>query len=155
MCLGPPRPTSSSTPSTPCISRSFSQPPLPPATPPSSWLGGLPVNPPAGASTSPRWPLPPAVSWNGGSGGGLPVNLVGPAVTQQHQQHPPLGMARSWGGPASAPLGGFTPHCKENPIYVFLFWELRGLGPNFHIYTCVCERFIYSQDWSTYFPAAE
>jgi hypothetical protein len=24
-------------------------------------------------------------------------------------------------------------HCKENPIYVFLFWELRGLSPNFHI----------------------
>jgi hypothetical protein len=25
-------------------------------------------------------------------------------------------------------------HCKENLIYVFLFWELRGLSPNFHIY---------------------
>jgi hypothetical protein len=24
-------------------------------------------------------------------------------------------------------------HCKENPIYVFLFWELRGLSPNFLI----------------------
>jgi hypothetical protein len=24
-------------------------------------------------------------------------------------------------------------HCNENPIYVFLFWELRGLSPNFHI----------------------
>jgi hypothetical protein len=23
-------------------------------------------------------------------------------------------------------------HCNENPIYVFLFWELRGLSPNFH-----------------------
>jgi hypothetical protein len=22
-------------------------------------------------------------------------------------------------------------HCNENPIYVFLFWELRGLSPNF------------------------
>ncbi len=21
-------------------------------------------------------------------------------------------------------------HCKENHIYVFLFWELRGLSPN-------------------------
>ncbi len=27
----------------------------------------------------------------------------------------------------------FNTHCKENPIYVFLFWELRGLSPNFHI----------------------
>jgi hypothetical protein len=25
-------------------------------------------------------------------------------------------------------------HCKENPIYVFLFWELPGLSPNFHIH---------------------
>jgi hypothetical protein len=24
--------------------------------------------------------------------------------------------------------------CKENPTYVFLFWELRGLSPNFHIH---------------------
>ncbi len=23
--------------------------------------------------------------------------------------------------------------CKENPIYVFLLWELRGLSPIFHI----------------------
>jgi hypothetical protein len=121
VCLGPPRPTSSSTPSTPCISRSFSQPPLPPATPPSSWLGGLPVNPPTGAATSPRWPLPPAISWNGGSGGGLPVNLVGPAVTQQQQQHPPLGMARSWGGPASAPLGGFTPCTARKIPFLYSF----------------------------------
>jgi hypothetical protein len=24
-------------------------------------------------------------------------------------------------------------HCNGNLIYVFLFWELRGLSPNFHI----------------------
>ncbi len=24
--------------------------------------------------------------------------------------------------------------CNENPIYVFLFWELRSLNPNFHIH---------------------
>ncbi len=45
-------------------------------------------------------------------------------------------------------------HCNENPIYLFLFWELRGLSPNFHN-SCVCERIIYSQDRSTYFPAAQ
>jgi hypothetical protein len=28
-------------------------------------------------------------------------------------------------------------HCKENSIYVFLFWELRGLSPNFHIHVSV------------------
>ncbi len=31
-----------------------------------------------------------------------------------------------------------TAHCKENPIHVFLFWELRSLGPNFP-HSCVCE----------------
>jgi hypothetical protein len=33
------------------------------------------------------------------------------------------------------PLG--RAHCKENPVYVFLFWELRGLSPNFHIHVSV------------------
>ncbi len=28
-------------------------------------------------------------------------------------------------------------HCNENPIYVFFFWELRGLSPNFPIYVSV------------------
>ncbi len=45
----------------------------------------------------------------------------------------------SW---ALHPWGGFTPHCKENPIYVFLFWELRGLSPNFHIYVSVSDLYI-------------
>ncbi len=33
-------------------------------------------------------------------------------------------------------------HCKENPIYVFLFWELRGLIPNFHIHVSVRDLYI-------------
>jgi hypothetical protein len=44
-------------------------------------------------------------------------------------------------------------HFNANHIYVFLFWEWRGLSPNFHIR--VFEGFIYSQDRSTYSPAAE
>jgi hypothetical protein len=28
-------------------------------------------------------------------------------------------------------------HCNENPIYVFLFWELHGLTPNIHIHKSV------------------
>jgi hypothetical protein len=28
-------------------------------------------------------------------------------------------------------------HCNENPIDVFLFWELHGLSPNFHIHVSV------------------
>jgi hypothetical protein len=33
-------------------------------------------------------------------------------------------------------------HCKENRIYVFLFWELRGLSPNFHIHVYVSDFYI-------------
>jgi hypothetical protein len=35
--------------------------------------------------------------------------------------------------------GGDYVHCNENPIYVFLFWELRGLSPNFHIHVSVSD----------------
>jgi hypothetical protein len=48
------------------------------------------------------------------------------------------------------PYSFFTPyaslqqntHCNENPIYVFFFWELRGLSPNFHIHVSVSD--VYS-----------
>jgi hypothetical protein len=33
-------------------------------------------------------------------------------------------------------------HCNENPIYVFLFWELRDLSPNFHIHVSVRDLYI-------------
>jgi hypothetical protein len=33
-------------------------------------------------------------------------------------------------------------HCKENPIYVFLFWESRGLSPNFSIHVSVSDLYI-------------
>ncbi len=36
----------------------------------------------------------------------------------------------------------FTAHGNENPIYVFLFWELRGLSPNFHIHVSVSHLYI-------------
>jgi hypothetical protein len=40
-------------------------------------------------------------------------------------------------------LSFFLPtYCKENPIYVFLFWELRGLSPNFHIHVPVSDLYI-------------
>jgi hypothetical protein len=43
-----------------------------------------------------------------------------------------------------------TLHCNENPIYVFLFWELHGLSPNFYT------RAIYTFAGSVHiFPAAE
>ena len=33
-------------------------------------------------------------------------------------------------------------HCNENPIYVFLFWELCGLSLNFHIHVSVSDFYI-------------
>jgi hypothetical protein len=33
-------------------------------------------------------------------------------------------------------------HCKENSTYVFLFWELRGLSPDFHIHVSVGQLYI-------------
>jgi hypothetical protein len=33
-------------------------------------------------------------------------------------------------------------HSKENPVYVFIFWELRGLSPNFHIPVSVSDLYI-------------
>ncbi len=36
------------------------------------------------------------------------------------------------------------PHCNENPIYLFLFWELcQGLSPNFHIHVSVSDLYVY------------
>ncbi len=43
---------------------------------------------------------------------------------------------------ASTKFISFGLHCKENSIYVFLFWELRGLSPNFHIHVSVCDLYI-------------
>ncbi len=36
----------------------------------------------------------------------------------------------------------FHPHCNEDLIYIFLFWELRGLSPNFHIHVSVSDFYI-------------
>ncbi len=33
-------------------------------------------------------------------------------------------------------------HCKENPIYVFLSWKLRGLSPIFHIHVSLSDVYI-------------
>ncbi len=41
-------------------------------------------------------------------------------------------------------------HCKENPIYVFFFWGLRDLSPNFHIHVAVSDLYIPSIGPHTY-----
>jgi hypothetical protein len=43
-------------------------------------------------------------------------------------------------------------HCKENTTYVFLFWELRGLSPNFHIHVSVSDSYIPRISPHTVFP---
>ncbi len=45
-------------------------------------------------------------------------------------------------------------HCNENPIYVFLFWELCGLSPNFYIHVYVSDLYIFPGSVHI-FPAAE
>jgi hypothetical protein len=37
---------------------------------------------------------------------------------------------------------GYVTHCKENAIYAFLFWELGGLSPNFHIHVSLNDLYI-------------
>ncbi len=34
------------------------------------------------------------------------------------------------------------PHCNGNSVYIFLFWELRGLSSNFHIHMSVSDLYI-------------
>jgi hypothetical protein len=33
-------------------------------------------------------------------------------------------------------------HCNGNSVYILLFWELRGLSPNFHIHVSVSDLYI-------------
>jgi hypothetical protein len=49
---------------------------------------------------------------------------------------------------AKAILKNTNTHCNENPIYVFLSGNCVGTKSQFPL-SCVCERFIYSQDRST------
>jgi hypothetical protein len=34
------------------------------------------------------------------------------------------------------------PHCSGNSVFIFLFWEQRGLSPNFHIHVSVSDLYI-------------
>jgi hypothetical protein len=47
----------------------------------------------------------------------------------------------------------FSLHCYEIPICVFLFWELLGLNPNFHINVSVSD--LYIPRIGPLIPAAE
>jgi hypothetical protein len=43
------------------------------------------------------------------------------------------------------------PHCNENPFYVFPEKGIARSQSRFP-HSCVCERFVYYQDRSTFFP---
>jgi hypothetical protein len=75
--------------------------------------------------------------------------LMPPLAEEEH----PLEVVPGRGGPEAVsnistqgqPLPfsmQFILHCNENPIYVFLFWELQGLSPNFDIYVSVNDLYI-------------
>jgi hypothetical protein len=44
--------------------------------------------------------------------------------------------------PARDSLVSDIPHCEENPIYVFLFWELRSFNPKFPTHVSVSNLYI-------------
>jgi hypothetical protein len=46
-------------------------------------------------------------------------------------------------------------YCNENLIYVFLFWELRGLSPNFNFHIHVSVSDLYIPRAVHIFPAEE
>ncbi len=54
-----------------------------------------------------------------------------------HALQPGLTVSQSTSPGKSAILFSVLPHCSKNPIYIFLFWELRGLNPSFHIHVSV------------------
>jgi hypothetical protein len=45
---------------------------------------------------------------------------------------------------------GAGAHCNSNRIYVFLFWELRGLSPNFYIHVSVSDLYIPTLIYPTF-----
>ncbi len=46
-------------------------------------------------------------------------------------------------------------HCNGNSVYIFIFWELRGLSPNFHIHVSVSDLYSIFPASVHIFPPAE
>jgi hypothetical protein len=36
----------------------------------------------------------------------------------------------------------YSMHCNGNSVYTFLFWEQRGLSPNFHIHVSLSDLYV-------------
>jgi hypothetical protein len=99
-----------------------------------AWLQSVPAAVPAWVAPGPGGrppppvplpPRPPAVPPPLRPGTGLPTPRV-PRQAGRPSQHLPR-ICRS------VSIQWNRIHCNENPIYAFLFWELRDLSPNFHI----------------------
>ncbi len=62
-------------------------------------------------------------------------------ATPHHLGQPGVQKNEEWDSHGRLELGM---HCNENPIYVFLFWEMRtrSLNPNFHIHVSLPDLYI-------------
>ncbi len=52
-------------------------------------------------------------------------------------------------------LDFYWSHCNGDSAYIFLFWELRGLSPNFHIHVSVSDLYCIFPGSVHIFPPAE
>jgi hypothetical protein len=62
--------------------------------------------------------------------------------THSHSCVPLKGIDFKKGGGGRNQNGPATSTLQENTIYAFLYWELRGLSPNFHIHVSVSDLYI-------------
>ncbi len=93
--------------------------------------------------------------WGGGEGGGWRSlnSLHFPSLSLDGSIY--LFLFSHWLSKKVSNAEVIFPHCMENPIYGFLFWELHGLSPSFHIHVCVSDLYISRKDCSTYiFPCS-
>jgi hypothetical protein len=75
-------------------------------------------------------------------GAGVPRHPAGSGWAGTAHSTPLLTQSRR--NPGTNTINGLlaiirTIYCKENPIYLFLFWELHRLSPNFHIHVSVSD----------------
>ncbi len=56
--------------------------------------------------------------------------------------------------PLSRSTSYFYMHCNENPLYVILFWELRGLSTYFHVPVSVSDFYSIFPGWDHIFSCS-
>ncbi len=79
----------------------------------------------------------PPVRWPAGRWAGAA------AYPPSRRSLPCLSYSRAWDSFDAVSSDNLcTIHCNGNPIYVFLFWELRGLSQNVHFHVSVSDLYI-------------